>query len=481
MEKTKKTERIELNIFMILAMLVPVFFIRPQLDNDIWFMLSHGKYIMNEGFPVNEILTVHGEYDFNIQKWATCVMFYLLWKTFGYVGVIVSMYVLCVAIEFVMYKTLKLISNNTLVSVFTTSVAMTVLNMVYARTRPQLFSYLFILLEVYVLEKYVKTGKKRILFWIPVISLFYMQFHSTQWVMLFIIMACYVCDYKKINLPRMPHSGADKKPIIIAGIVSFGVGFINPYGYEYLVYIYKALTDGSHLANIEECQMTTITSSIIFLPLLFLLIARLWQGKHLPLRFFYLSVGTLFMGLAALRNESYTIIGLAITVAYVWRYYNIWDEKKAKRRNLFLIPVIIGCFAVIFMGLEKSVYEQSIYSDEDIISIVNVMAENVEPSKDIAVYTDFNTGGYVEWKGYTGYIDARSEVFCESINGCENTFEEASKFAAGDISFDEMQEMYGFKYYLVEKNSAEAHILLSEGCKLMTYNDTYAIFNTEKK
>ena len=48
-------------MFFLMAMLLvlPILFIPATLDNDVWFILNHGRYIMEHGFTNIEPFTVH--------------------------------------------------------------------------------------------------------------------------------------------------------------------------------------------------------------------------------------------------------------------------------------------------------------------------------------------------------------------------------------------------------------------------------------
>lgn len=76
----KKQDRIlKLLKFITFTLLIiaPLAFVHPKIDGDAFFMISHGRYIVENGFPTKEILTVHSDYDFIVQKWASCLLFYM--------------------------------------------------------------------------------------------------------------------------------------------------------------------------------------------------------------------------------------------------------------------------------------------------------------------------------------------------------------------------------------------------------------------
>ncbi len=470
---SEKTLKITNKILLGLLFITPLFFVIPKLDSDFWFIVNHGRYILSNGFPTTEPFTVHSEYAFSIQKWLTCVLFYGIYDHFGNIGMYVFLYVASAATEGLMYLILKYISKNTFVSAGITSLSMLMLNHAFVVTRPQVFSYIFILLEIYFLERYVRTNNWKNLIALPVISFLYMQFHSTQWIMLFIILLCYLCDFSFIKIERIKSGEVKKLPIALSIIPMVVAGAINPYGVDTFLYIYRSLTDNSHYSGILECQPADIRTAWIFAPGLVFFVYGLWKNKAISLRFLYLALGTFAMAIIAIRNESYAILGLAIASVDIWKDFQYSEDQKKMKQTIF--PLIIGCITISCIGLNRLANPLK-DTNEAVIDVVNVMSENVTPSDNVRVFTPLNVGAYAEWMGYTTYIDARTEVFAQSINQTENTFEEYRTFLNGKVAIEEMQEKYNFDYYIVSSTDAVQLLFFNSGYTLMYQNNAYYVF-----
>ncbi len=477
---TLKCKNILLKILEILMIIMPISLIRQTLDTDIWFMLCHGKYILSNGFPTHEILTVHSDYSFQIQKWATCVLFYWLYKLAGFAGIIFFVYISSFIIEGLMYLVLKQVSNNSFVSLMFTSITMLFMNFCFMRSRPQIFSYIFLLLEIYVLEKYVATNNKKYLIFLPIISVIYIQFHSTQWIMLFIVALCYLCDMSWIRIRRLAPGSYSKKPIVLSLMLSVASGLINPYGYKTFAYIFNSMADTRHLEEIRECQQTPFGALVILLPTFAMIIYKLWQNKSIQLRYMFLFLGTLIMGLAASRNEAYALIGFAVAGAYLWKDYIIEEKLESSAFEQVIIPCITGSIIVILFGINSLFFDNtSLFTDTDMATIdaVDTMALNVTPSKDIKVFTTFNTGGYTEWTGYTTYMDARSEVYSQKVNKKEQLYDEIDALQK-ETTITSFQNKYHFDYYIADKGSHLSHMLYDAGYVKQYENDKYIIYES---
>ena len=57
--------------------LILVLFWRVEY-NDIWFLLNHGKYVLNNGFPSIEPFTIHQNFSFVMQQWLSPLYFIYL-------------------------------------------------------------------------------------------------------------------------------------------------------------------------------------------------------------------------------------------------------------------------------------------------------------------------------------------------------------------------------------------------------------------
>ena len=72
-----------------------------------------------------------------------------------------------------------------------------------------------------------------------------------------------------------------------------------------------------------------------------------------------------------------------------------------------------------------------------------------EKRKEMRVYTGYNDGGYMEFRGYRPYLDPRAEVFLESNNGKEDVLLEWMNVKDGEEKRKEFLEKYNFDYIVV--------------------------------
>ena len=104
-----------------------IYFILPLLffmfldfsrESDIWFLLSHGKYIFYNGFPHVEFLTIHDGLHFVMQQWLFSFIVYFLYHYVGSIGIVLFVGLINILIMIFLYKLCLLLCNNKYISCF---------------------------------------------------------------------------------------------------------------------------------------------------------------------------------------------------------------------------------------------------------------------------------------------------------------------------------------------------------------------------
>ena len=62
-------------IAKILILAWPMSYVGVTMDNDLWFTINHGRYLLTYGFTNIEPFTVHEGLAFSFEKWLTCITF----------------------------------------------------------------------------------------------------------------------------------------------------------------------------------------------------------------------------------------------------------------------------------------------------------------------------------------------------------------------------------------------------------------------
>ena len=435
------------------VLLLVSFMINIDHNPDIYFMMNHGRYILNNGFTSIEPFTVHEGLAFSFEKWLSCIIFYKLHEWFGMAGIDILSYICTTIMFFVLYKLLNYIGKNEKVSLIFICIAGPIYCFLFLSKRPSMFSNLIFILEIFCLEKFVRERNWKYLCWLPVLSCILMNLHSTIFPVFFILALPYFALNTKlfcIGKPRYPVK--NKYDFTMACQLILGLGFsamallLNPFHVNSIYYTINSLAVDIWSVEITELAPLSIKSTqlLYILPLILLHLFYLFYNKKLtPIRYLLLFYLTLGMGFSAIRNLQFFL--LCSLPLLVFEYSNAKFSEKL--RSFGLESFFIFAIATLFIFCLLS--SANTFGKENFNNIPT--GDMPEGSK---VYCDFNTGSYLEWKGYKTYMDGRVELFFEPINGKEDIIMEYVRSRHGIVSLDALQYRYDFDYYLVPKLSA---------------------------
>lgn len=467
------------NLFPLILILLPLVYTRFSLDNDFWFIINHGRYILEKGFVFVEPFTVHENLYFSFEKWLSSIIFYKLYETFGTLGIKVFLVIIFSLILIALYKTAYYISRNRNISIILTTLFGFVFTRYFVVTRPQVFSYLLLIIEFCLTEKYAKTNSVKYLYPLPIISIVYFQLHSTMWMMFFVMLIPYLLDFECISsFLGCENTKYNKKNLLFVTIVSFFAGFINPNGPESVFYLFKSLEVTN--AGIIELISPNIYEFLYLCGILVTIEIFTFLNKRtvLPLRYIYILIGTSLLGIMAVRNVSYFQIYHSIILCYMLRDYNISWLDKNKFNVLLSIVIAIG---IIYGVIVAKVYETNNRGEEILDKLKESIGCTYETCGNVSVFTDFNTGSYAEWLGFKAYIDPRAEIFYKSINKKEDIMPEWREIYYNSGEYEKLEEKYDFDYWLVEKDTAMyKKIIYDEKYKIADENTKFILLTNKK-
>ena len=198
--------------YKLILLLIPFipFFMNRWFDNDFWFTINQGKYIIENGFPTKVLFTVHENLDFIYQSWGTGVFFYTIYNFFGEIGINILLIIIGELTIYFFYKLCYEISKKCELSYFITIITMIIYISYYLVTRPHIFTGLNLIITLYLLEKYTNTNNKKYLIPLPFISLLEVNMHGMYFFILLIYTIPYIVDSFKINILSIESTKSEK-------------------------------------------------------------------------------------------------------------------------------------------------------------------------------------------------------------------------------------------------------------------------------
>jgi len=460
MKKVLKSLTVKEWILYISLLMVPVIlilFLKKWLDNDIWYLLAEGRYIIQNGIYHTDTLSIHSDLAIVVQNWLSAV---ILWLTYAFLKIkgIFALIIICnTVICFLLYKICMLISNkNKVLAVIITLITDLSLCLYFMVSRPQIFSFIILLIAIYLLELYIETNNKKYVYFLPLLSFLEINLHASLWWMLILFMVPYLIDSFKCD--KLKLQGYNKKPLFIAFVLSLLVGFINPYGFGAITFIFKSFGDKYMLTYISELQPYNIKSffgiHITALTMIVMILFVFFREEKIRIRYLCLFCGTLILGLISIKGFSHYFLVLMFPLAYLLKDRVPKDFSNAKKifkkiSNVFVPIFGVGC--VVLLVFASKQYKNVIrLSDRasDAVSVIDYFTGN-NPNN-VKVYASFNNGGYVEFRGYHAYIDPRAEVYLKKNNKKADIHNEYYDFEFNKIERDEFLNKYKFDFLLVD-------------------------------
>lgn len=427
--------------YSILFLIPILFFIQYNLriDNDFWFTIKEGEYIINNGFPNVVPFTIYDNLNFIYQSYGAGVIFSFIYKLLGTYGILFFViFILIMMIYFYYRLCMKVSNNNENISILVTVITMSLLAVNYITTRPQIFTYLNLIIVLYIMELYSNTNNRKYLYILPIISLIQSNIHCMFFFMLIIFMLPYIFNNSKEY---------EIKSILVTMLFMILTGLINPYGINNLLYVFNSYGQNILEKTIKELQPLSFSSlfgKIHIFIILIIYILYFKSRKKIPIRYLLLLFGTTYLAFDTLRGVSLFIIGSFFPLAYLYKDIpNIDISKYIPKIIKVLITITLFIISLIIIFIPRNYYP-------DAKEPIDYLANNYKIS-DIKLYTSFSDGSYAVYKGIKCSMDPRAEVFLKKNNHKFDIYKEYNDLQSGIIDYNEYLKKYNFTHLLINK------------------------------
>ncbi|MBQ9517048.1 MAG: hypothetical protein IJI47_03295 [Eubacterium sp.] len=453
-------------ILLVLFPLVGIALVNVGFHNDLYFLYPTGEYIVNNGIPHSDILSMHSNMHIVVQQWLSSVVFYFVYSRFGTLGVSVMTYICYIALVLLVNKLCRTITDNFGIACIFTFVICLIMSAMFIAARPQIFTYLLVLFEILCLENFVKTKKTYLLFFIPLISLALINLHAAMWGMMFVFAMPYAAAALPIKAGKIKQEPCCSfVKLLICGIVSFAVGFCNPYGWESMSYILTSF--GLSAINNRVYEMNPVSFSdgagviTITLVAVLLVLAIIRKDKAFTTRFVLMFAGTLILALLNIKSIAYFLIAGVPAYSYMMKSAKIEiplpDNTKStgsnKKRIVLLCTLIVALGAlagVLAMRQSDAPAENEAAPVKNTYEYMDDMVEILDKSdEEVVLFAGFDWGQYLEYKGYHPYIDGRAELFMKQNNKDFDYLTEYNHIISGTLYYKDFIDKYNFNYLIV--------------------------------
>ena len=466
-------------IVIALAFFAIVGVINNYYDSDTYFIITTGRYIRAEGFPDTNPFTIHAGMNMPVHQWLYDVIVSFFYDVAGSGGLLLLALILLVLLSVSLFSYIGCFTSDVTLAAAVTAVFLWWLRPWFS-IRPAFLSMVIISLEQCCLFRY-RDDKKKIFLVIPVLlSLLEVNLHTSLWVMYAVMVIPHIIP---AYLPKKGRIGvwireslADRRDLMICFVLILAVGFVNPYGLKGMIYpllSYKTVTSGISINELVSPSVFSAYGILIILSAMLLIIFL--RGKKtgdIDLRDLALLSGTFFLAGMHIRNSWFLALGVIPVLLAVLRPLpeklmgkNVimpddTDAAELHKQKVFRLEILL--FAMILIVVCISRIDYSPTGPEDCTPQVAADYLDALDKEDIVLFTGFNNGAYMEFRGYKTYIDARPEIYSAVFNEENDIYSEYTKVYKGEIEYDEWIKKYGFTHMIVFEKCLNAYL---QGCE----------------
>lgn len=470
---------IERTAFLILFMLLFALATRVASDTDMWWHLRTGQFVLETQQMVYTdqfSFTYFGEQHINHSIGAQIIM-YLIWSVAGNFGLALFTSILATGGMYFVYKAGKgTIYMQAFLLVFGAATAA-----VFWSPRPQMFTFFFSAVFIYILFDYKRNAHDRLWWLLPVMFLWANTHAGFAVGYIFIgafLVGEFINNLLKTGDSTIPLAGIRK--LFIITILSVAVLLLTPNGFDLLKV--PALTFGIEELRryIQEWQSPDFNQRFTwgFVMLLAMVIASVWASRRkFDWTDWFLVCGTTFMSLMAGRNLSVFAVAVVAIATYhldevltrngwILPHRDYEMPMRARVNALLLLLVGFGAFANILLVADPdTVYEgQSAVLP---IEAVNYLSEHDEIQGNM--FNSYNWGGYLMFNApqHPVFIDGRTDLYFSFLN-------EYFDIAVGADDWQEKLDKWDIEFAVIETHSGLAQRMSDSPDWSIAYEDDLA-------
>ncbi len=416
-----KVIKISLRMLMIAPLIISYFLSSSLTDTDLFYFITTGKYIIHNEIPYTNPFIIREGLDIVIQNWLWCVIVAFIYEHVHFFGIFLMNTVFVLLFCLCIWYFLKLDKIQPIYCI--PVIAYLIYRFIYINIRPQMATFVLIMIELITIEEYKRNGKKGLLYFIPLLTLLEINIHASYWIMHFIVMAPYFLPGFKNTGDQIPYKNIkDFIGPIVLSIISL---FINPYGLDNILYLYNSLaSEVFDIFSIVELTPLSIGTTPYYLILVdTILFVILIIKKKIKSTAVYMYAFMLIITYIPKMFPFYTV-GLCYLYRTTVKESGINDVKilpstyKMKHMigllitQLFLLSIIIMFSVKTF----TSIKDLNNNPTTDSGYIIERYLEEEDPDATIASM-QFERNNYYSYMGHKVILDARPELYTDRIGG----------------------------------------------------------------
>jgi hypothetical protein len=459
-----------LDVFLIVGLFCLVFLLsfRRMSDYDLWGHLKAGEYF----FKTGSILTTHyfncswPEFPYLNHEWLFQAIVYGLYSTGGE-ALIVGLQVFLVAVSFaVLYRTARIYSDNIPLIVFVLALGVSASSHRFA-LRPQHFSYVFLLINLFCLHQYTE-GRTKYIYLLPPVMLLWVNIHAESLWGIVVPGVFLVIEVFRVHIKKEKAGKEDLKKLFLVCMLIALASLINPFTYKTVIWPFLVMSE--QFAGVEELLPST---TLRYRPF------WVYFGLFVVSILFSLKRGkTHFMIIAALFSVSAWIANRGIphfvfaSAPVIISAFSVFTLSPLGKKNIVVYSLRLLLLSLIAAAVFFIVVDKQYFRKFDNIPYPDGAADFIR-NHDINgnMFNLHGWGGYLIWELYP-----QVKVYIDNRFFHKRFFREYDAIISGGTGWQYFLDKYGINIVLLNYSpndniNIRDRLFNSSGWRLVYWDD----------
>jgi hypothetical protein len=536
-----KKERKLIILFFIILIIFTIGIVPKSFQNDTFFNISIGKYILNNGIDMQEHFSWVDGLTYTYSHWAFDIIVYLIYNIGGFSGIYISVVLFAIIINLTLFALLNKKNKSPIVALFVTMVSSYIIKDAYT-ARSQIVSFLCFIIEIYCIEQFIDTNKKRYAISLIILSVIIANFHAATWPLYLVLFMPYVaCEFLNLisfksiyskcakrlekKLSKTPENSekylkykkdleyyqnylnTEHKPlftktirkesyniknlIILMIIIAF-TGLLTPIHGTPYTYIIHSMFGKSNFESalsidyISEMQpiipatnLGICVFSILFIGFLTFMPSKL-KSEH-----GFLVLGLYFMALSSARYVYLLVfLGSYVLCDIITQNVNLLIpddihliENFITKKIIMVLLVVLICMPTV-SSIIANLNVNYVNKNMYPVGAVEYIKENLD-YKNMKIYNSYNNGSYLMLNDIPVFIDSRLDVYCSEFNDTD-VFHDYIYATQGMEYYEDIFSKYDFTHVLLYKNELlNKYIPKDSNYKLLYEDDYFSLYERD--
>lgn len=524
-------------IFIFFSIIIAIFVIGivpKEFQNDTFFNISIGKYILENGIDMQEHWAFAPNLSYTFSHWAFDVAIYLVYNAFNFTGIYIFTIIVSILTYIALFYCLSKRSGKPVISLLLILFFSYFIRDCLA-ARSQIVSFICFIIEIYCIEQFIDTSKKRYGIILLFLAIIIANFHAATWPLFLVLFMPYLAAaflnyfnskflYRKLikrdknklkNLsndsPKYAYykedldiytrllKNAENKInpkivsnksykgislIILMIIITFS-GLLTPIHdtpYSYILdsmFGYSNFGNEKSIAYVEEMKPIILSRHIeLACFILFFIVLLAIPITKIKLEHIFLLSGLLIMTISSVR---YLYLFIMLGTYVLCDLLSQCSNKYLGKEMPFLEKIIVHPISILICFVMVSTFTiQNLQKNKNIdfieeylypVDAVNYIKENLD-YKNIRIFNSYNFGSYLMFNDIPVFIDSRLDVYCSEFNDTDIFFDYVKVFS-GDIHYNDIFKKYNFTHILLYNSETINTYIKNDSNYNLIYEDEY--------